>query len=174
MKCQNCGKNEVALRYSSNVNGCVTEASLCSACAAESGYDVGKLMGSMGGFNGFFPFFGGGAAEFPLMGFSPFGSPLLLGGFPVERRSAVPSVFRVLFGPASGGDGVCSDGGCGCTEGAAVGMGAPGVEVDVEMSRRRELNLLREEMRLAAGRDDFERAIELREKIRALDSGVGS
>ena len=38
------------------------------------------------------------------------------------------------------------------------------------MMNRRELNALREQMRKAAENDDFEKAIELREKIKGMDA----
>ena len=153
MKCQKCGRGEVSFHYSSNVNGCVTEAHLCSECAAEAGYGaVGAFR--QGGLPGaFFPVLSEGlfprvfpgvfTAVFPFFG--P-GAP----GLPSSRQGASPS-------PLSG------EPGCGC---GAAAHEAPPEEVDAEMSRRREVNMLREQMRLAAESDDFERAIELRERIK--------
>ena len=40
MKCENCGKNEVAFVYQSNVNGHVTEKHLCAGCA-----EIGRASG---------------------------------------------------------------------------------------------------------------------------------
>jgi len=40
---------------------------------------------------------------------------------------------------------------------------------DAELSRRRELNVLREQMRVAAESENFERAMELREQIKQLE-----
>ncbi|MDR3277575.1 MAG: UvrB/UvrC motif-containing protein [Oscillospiraceae bacterium] len=42
--------------------------------------------------------------------------------------------------------------------------------VDDALNRRRELNILREQMRLAADRDEFERAAELRDEIKKLEA----
>ena len=39
MKCENCGKNEVAFVYRSSVNGRVEEKHLCAECARKLGYD---------------------------------------------------------------------------------------------------------------------------------------
>ena len=41
--------------------------------------------------------------------------------------------------------------------------------VNSEMKERREINILREEMRIAAEREDFEKAAGLRDKIRELE-----
>lgn len=38
MKCENCGRNDATFYYRSNVNGCVSEAHLCGACASALGY----------------------------------------------------------------------------------------------------------------------------------------
>ena len=41
--------------------------------------------------------------------------------------------------------------------------------VDIEMVKRREINMLREQMQDAAMNDDFEKAIELREMIKRME-----
>ena len=38
MKCEKCGRNDATFYYRSNVNGRVTEAHLCGACADTLGY----------------------------------------------------------------------------------------------------------------------------------------
>ncbi len=38
MKCENCGRNDATFYYRSNVNGRVSEAHLCEACAEALGY----------------------------------------------------------------------------------------------------------------------------------------
>lgn len=38
MKCENCGRNDATFYYRSNVNGRVSEAHLCEACASALGY----------------------------------------------------------------------------------------------------------------------------------------
>ncbi len=43
-------------------------------------------------------------------------------------------------------------------------------QIDPEMSKRRELNALREQMTLAVQNEEFEKAAELRDKIRELDN----
>ena len=45
MKCENCGRNDATFYYRSNVNGRVSEAHLCEACASSLGYRV-ELSGA--------------------------------------------------------------------------------------------------------------------------------
>jgi len=42
-------------------------------------------------------------------------------------------------------------------------------EVDPEIAKRREINILRHQMKMAARAEDFEKAAELRDKIRSLE-----
>ena len=150
MKCQNCGKSEVNFRYSSNVNGCVTEANLCSECASKSGYDFGSMFNVGGVLDGFFPM-SGLPREF-------FAIPMPMTGF----GAAFPVAVRPLIDTQTQ-HGDCN---CGCERSAPD---APTAEVDDEMRKRREVNVLREQMRLAAENDDFEKAIEIREKIKEME-----
>ena len=150
MKCQKCGKSEVSFHYSSNINGSVTETFLCSGCAASLGYDFGKIFSAGDAFGGFPPVFG------------------MPGGFlPVSFSGQTGnSPFQLALQTRLGtgiNDGTCR---CGCE------TRAPDVSetvVDDEMSKRREVNMLREQMRQAAESDDFEKAIELREKIKEFE-----
>ena len=171
MKCQKCGKNEVNFHYSSNINGCVTETHLCSQCAQESGYDMGRMFD-----RGFI--FGQGLntnpdqynldsifdrshlADFmlPMRGrvgdFMPMAIPVMQPNvmlpFAFKRR---PDILEH--------ENTCS---CGCGKSAAMGDNN---EVDEEMSKRRELNM---QMRAAVEKEDFEKAAELRDKIKELES----
>jgi hypothetical protein len=54
---------------------------------------------------------------------------------------------------------------CGCDKGASK---TPGVEVDDEMSMRRELNV---QLRAAIENEEFEKAAVLRDKIKELEAG---
>jgi excinuclease UvrABC helicase subunit UvrB len=47
-------------------------------------------------------------------------------------------------------------------------------EIDSEMQKRREINILREQMRRAAEADDFEKAAVLRDSIKTLENGGNS
>ena len=148
MKCQNCGKNEINFHYSSNVNGCVTETYLCSECAAKSGYDFESLFGIDNFFGDGFPFSASNAFfPAPMFGFrltSPFAS-LLQTGLPSNECSC---------------EGACE----------APVPETPPAEVDAEMLKRREINIIREQMSLAADKEDFEKAAELRDQIRRMEA----
>ena len=164
MKCQKCGKNETNFHYSSNVNGNVTEAHLCSECASKSGYDFGSMFntdfGSMfnTGFGSMFntdrifgsllPFNMGRAfLPMPIFGYgmmSPFGAPQGIG--------------------TTAGD-------CDCGEQCeAPEKETTAPEVDAEMQKRREINTIREQMRCAAEKEDYEKAAELRDQIRQMEA----
>lgn len=149
MKCQNCGKQEVNVHYSSNINGRVTEYYLCSECAEQMGYGYQSFFGSdspMGGFmpNGY-PFMG---SMFPSM-------PSAFGFLTPVMFTATPQMGILIQNTAQ-------------TSGAAD-IPLQNAEVDADMKKRRELNMLREQMRKAADSDDFERAIELRNMIKELE-----
>ena len=146
MKCQNCGKNEVNFHYSSNVNGCVTEEHLCSECAASSGYDMEQMFSFGNVFNGFFPVFGGRNDYFPMM---------LSSGFGIPVRFAIP---LIEANPCA------ADNRRTCSERAAVDQD---VKVDDEMKARRELTM---QMRKAAENENFEKAAELRDKLKEMES----
>ena len=148
MKCQNCGKNEINFHYSSNVNGCVTETHLCSECAAKSGYDFERLFGTNSFFSSVFPFSTRNAfLPIPMFSFrlsSPF-TPLPQTGLPSNECAC---------------EGACE---------ASAPETTP-AEVDAEMLKRREINIIREQMRLAADKEDFEKAAEFRDQIRQMEA----
>lgn len=161
MKCQKCGKNEVNFHYSSNINGSVTQTYLCADCATESGYDLGSMFETDGFLGGFLPSFHRQAAG--PAGFSgeffPFTVPMLRFG----------AAFPLLTSPQPHG----AERGGGCEGDCGYGKIAPETEcseVDAEMQKRREINMIREQMRIAAENDEFEKAIELREKIREMEA----
>ena len=52
---------------------------------------------------------------------------------------------------------------------AAPAPAVPIVEVDEDMRRQREINMLREQMKAAAESEDFEKAMSLREEINRLE-----
>jgi len=160
MKCQKCGNNDVIFHHSSNVNGCVTETHLCSKCATESGYDIEKLfeIGSI--------FEKGVLVEqeqladlvFPMRGiggFVPIAIPM------IQANKMMPFTMRSMNGMIEQGT-PCD---CGC---GGVIKNEPKVEVDEEMKMRRELNA---QMQAAVVSEEFEKAAELRDKIRALEAG---
>lgn len=153
MKCQNCGKQEVNLHYSSSINGQVSQVYLCSDCAEELGFDFGKSFNVESVFGGLFPILGS------FFRSNTFGIP--------ECRTIPVYPWAVSIGPDNtphAGD--CS---CGNVQCAPVSNGA---QIDEEMKKRRELNMLREQMRHAAEKDEFEEAIKIREKINELENGM--
>jgi len=149
MKCQKCGINEVNFHYSTNVNGCITETHLCSKCAAESGFDMGQMFDFGSIFEGMLPMRGS------LGGFMPMAIPVMqtnaLFPFTMQRRPGM----------------IEQENSCCCGQKAAK---ETGVEVDEEMSERRELNM---QMRAAIENEEFEKAAELRDKIKALETKKG-
>ena len=151
MKCQKCGKSEVNFHYSSSINGCVTEAHLCSECAAESGYDLESLFDTRSVFDDFFPF--DLSRRFMPMPFFGLG---LAPGYAVPKQ----------LGPEPKECGCCGA----CEQDSQEN---PAAEVDEEMQKRREIGAIREQMRLAADKEDFEKAAELRDQIRRMEAGEG-
>ena len=147
MKCEKCGKREANYYYSSNINGNVTEKHLCSACAGEIGADRDFFSGMDGMFEDMLEsFFGRNGFLSPRSGFS-FSMPTLM----------MPRIeFRLDDGSAQKAP----------TPELKTGEK---VEVDPEMQKRRELNMLREQMKNAAEKEDFEKAAEIRDKLRELE-----
>ena len=196
MKCQNCGKNEVNLHYTSNINGAVTETHLCAECAQNSGYDLSNMFSTSNIFDEIFPSF---AQPFGLQSLmqggpnrmrapSPMQTPMTLFGMSPMFPFAMYPLMRVLpyvrtgtqpeagLGAAPGTQTDTADGGheenCSCSGACETGHGeqeqAEGV--DAEINRRREINAMREQMRIAAAKEDFEKAAELRDKIQGMES----
>ena len=148
MKCQNCGKNEVNFHYSSNVNGCVTETHLCSECAAESGYDMEHLFSMSGISNSFFH--SGIHRRFMPIPFLGFGPAHMQGLMP---QTGLPQKEDCACG------GACE----------APVKENPTAEIDADMQKRREVNIIREQMRLAAEKEDYEQAMKLRDQIKDME-----
>lgn len=149
MKCTNCGKNNASYHYRYNINGNITEAHLCPDCAAKMGENVEMDMDKV--FNDAFRdfdnmfdgFFGGFFGRRSLNPFGSFGLPTMM----------MP---RLAFAPAK-------------TEEAEEKPAEKRTEVDAELSKRREVNELREQMRAAAEAEDYERAAEIRDKIKEME-----
>ena len=154
MKCQKCGNNEVNFHYSSNVNGSVTEAHLCSGCAMESGYDISKMFDLDFGniFDNMLPI------RNAISGFIPMAIPM------INANSMFPFTMMPRRGMIEQGQ-RSSD--CECSACGQSVLRNPNVEVDEIMSQRRQLNA---QMQEAVAKEEFEKAAELRDKIRALES----
>ena len=153
MKCEHCGKNEVTFMYRSSVNGNVMEQHLCSECAEKLGYTRSlaahnrSMMQSFFGKNSLFDDF-----------FSPL--PGLMG----RSRWLLEDPFDDFFSDMP------------ALRAAPVKQEEPKEEtlVDQEtrdrVSRQRQLNALRMEMKQAVSQEDFERAAQLRDQIRGLET----
>lgn len=154
MKCDKCG-NEASFFYSSNVNGHRTERHLCADCARAEGFanafDYDPMGGMRNMFDSFFEdfggFFGGGRSLLPS--FDLFGSPMRS----MMTRSA-PRVDLVVGSP----------------EQTAQSAGGVIPEADAaDIRARREKGALRHQLDEAVKAEDFERAAQLRDQLRALE-----
>lgn len=158
MKCEHCGKNEVTFVYQSNINGQVTEKHLCADCAAKLGFTqqiAARHQQMMDSFDSLFSGFGS---------FGGFGTPRL--SMPEQFRRALGAMFDDPL------DDFFSD---------MPALGAPVKAPEPEkteaeqadqdrFTRTRKLNALRHEMSQAVEAENFERAAQLRDQIRALEA----
>ena len=158
MKCDNCGKNEVSFVYQSNINGKVTQVHLCSECAEKLGYtqritaqNQRMMQGFLGGF--LEPFF------------SP--TPQLSGGmdrfFGEDPFDDFFSEMPALRAPAE-------EDGPNREPENEPGDDLVGREEQSEFSRIRQLNALKIELQTAIQEENFERAAQLRDQIRAMEA----
>ena len=150
MKCQKCGNPEVNFHLSSNINGCLTETHLCSRCAAESGYSMEQMFDFGGVFNSL-PFeFGERGVYLPII------PPVMVYSMPMS------------FAPQPGVNACSCAGDCRpeCCEPAQETRVS---EVDEQMKQRRELNV---QMRIAVENEDFEKAAEIRDKLKELKNEI--
>ena len=156
MKCENCGKNEVTFVYQSNVNGQVEEKHLCAQCAEKLGYAQRAAAQRQRMMRGFISFFGGGVLE---DFFSPMPSLLDRRGWLLE--DPIDDFFADMpaLGPAR-------------RELAKEERkdGLVDREEESRFARMRQMNALRMEMKEAVRQENFERAAQLRDEIRALEA----
>ena len=146
MKCEKCNQNEASVYYRVSVNGETGEQHLCADCAGELGLDKAfswqsrdLLEEAFGGFFGRDPFE------------SFFGGSLLPS---FARRAMAPVRTLPRMEPGR----------------TAPRTEAPAeTEADPALERRREINALREQLNTAVKAEDFEKAIELRDKLRELE-----
>lgn len=154
MKCENCGKNEVAFVYQSNINGHVTEKHLCSECAEKLGYTQKiaahsqRMMRSLFSSSLFEDFF------------TPY--PTLLGRMSRMLEDPFDDFFTDM--PALGAPAETKP------EAQKPQDTLLEQEEQNEISKTRQLNALRMEMRKAVAAENFERAAELRDQIHALEN----
>ncbi len=166
MKCTNCGKNNAVSHFRYEVNGRAAEAHLCADCARqlmpelEPASVARELFGDMGGFGLMDSLFGGmpGRGTGGLLD-SFFGGSLFSGPFAAFAPLSdfgVPRI-EITFPDTS----------------ARRQAGEPEErkpdEVDDELSHRRQVNALREQMRSAAEREDYEEAARIRDELKKLE-----
>lgn len=153
MKCENCGKNEVTFVYQSNVNGQITEKHLCAECAERLGYTQRLAAQSQRMMRGLF---GGGL-------FDDFFTPVpsLLSRMNRMLEDPFDDFFADMpaLGPAR-------------REPAKEERkdGLVDREEESRFARMRQMNALRMEMKEAVRQENFERAAQLRDEIRALEA----
>ncbi len=157
MKCTNCGKNNASFHYEYNINGQRTEMHLCPECAAKLQPEREFANRTQSLFGDFFNdgFFGESLLNDSFFGNGFFGNSMFLepmvSFFPAMlmpvrvQRAAVPNAPQT---------------------GAETNAG-----VDPELSRQREVNALREQMKAAAEAEDYERAAKLRDELKKLEKG---
>lgn len=162
MKCENCGKNDVSFVFHSSINGTVEEKHLCHDCAEQLGY-AKKLQESYTGMNRLFR--SSFAPMGLLSGVSPspfFGGSLLDDGF-FGGSLLDDDFFQPFFGRP------------GLTAAPAQPETAPeesklgSQDEQKALCRQREINALRAEMKQAVDSENFERAAQLRDKLRAME-----
>nr|WP_326185361.1 UvrB/UvrC motif-containing protein [uncultured Oscillibacter sp.] len=155
MKCENCGKNEVTFVYQSNINGHVTEKHLCSECAEKLGYSQKiaahsqRMMQSFFG-NSFFDDF-----------FSPV--PSLLSR--VDRMLENPFDDFFTDMPALSAAPAQQQEQTRQKQDDLVNQ-----EEQSRFAYMRQMNALRMEMKKAVHQENFERAAELRDQIKDLET----
>ena len=162
MKCQKCGSNQVSFFYSSNVNGAVTETCLCSECAGDSDkdfmskFDMTRLFDEFfGEHSGLETSVGGSSIFMPFL----LPEPLFGYGSAVSKSRPVKKV-RIV-----------SNCNCGCGDDCGTANDVkPNERVDNEMREMRELGVLREQMRLAVEKENFEEAARLRDELRKREN----
>ncbi len=140
MKCQNCGQNEAVFFQHTNINGEISETQLCQECAEKLGVMKSLVTPMPRLLSEYFGMFGDSG---PSPGrFAPFA-----GMLPRLRIAEPPA--HLAPPPET--------------------VEAQG-EIDGELKKKREINMLREQMKAAADAENFEKAMSLREEIRRLEA----
>ncbi len=143
MKCQNCGNNNATFHYKASINGRTTEQHLCAECAEKAGLTEERFFGR--------DMFDSMFSDF----FRDFFAPARSSFFPEFGRLMMPvmTMPRIEFAVKN--------------DEPETRSAAP--EKDEDMSRRREVNALREQLKAAIDAEEFEKAAELRDRIREIE-----
>jgi len=156
MKCEKCN-NDAVFHYQSNINGEKSEYHLCAECVKAEG--LGEMLE-------FRP-----RSMFENFWREPFGG--LMGSFYNDPFSSIADGFfgRSLFAPtltmpsvkiAVGEPDKTTDCGCRCKDNIPEDAGE-------EIRAKRELHALKHRLKAAVKAEEFEKAAELRDKIRELE-----
>ena len=144
--CDHCHKQNATYYYRTDINGKVTESHLCSDCA-----------GKLGTEQNFFTEANRMMQDFDEM-FDSF-LPSFNGFFRTP-------VFSSLFSPRSFFLPEDSEG----KKEACAAAVKDKAGVDPELEKRRQINMLREQMNEAVSKEDFETAAQIRDRIRAMEN----
>lgn len=146
MKCEKCNNLEATFHYSSTINGNKTEAHLCSECARKLGYgnliDYSPMATAHNAIGELFNEFFGSTRSF-MTPFYSFGT-------------SFPSIMPI------------SEQGFSCADGCESAVEIP-PSADDDIRKRRELAALKYQLETAIGEENFEKAIELRDKIKQME-----
>ena len=155
MKCEKCNEREATLFYKADINGEKTEKHLCAQCAKEEGFGELLERHSRDVFGGFFddPFRGFFDDDPFFAGFSRLGRSLM------APMLTLPRLSIELTGEPEAK--TASEKTAGKTETAS--------ETDAELSKKRELKALKHQLHEAVKNEEFEKCVELRDKIREME-----
>ena len=151
MKCEKCGK-EANYYYKETINGQTRERYLCADCAREEGLSsaFGWRQSDI-----FEDLFGGFFSRQ-----DPFFSGFFAGVLPRMARMTAPAF---AFPGVGGEQAAPSTGG----ESAPANSAPQGA--DPVLKARREAEMLRQQLQEAVAREDYEKAIELRDTLRQME-----
>ena len=155
-KCEKCGK-EATFYYSSNINGEKTEHCYCADCAREEGYAGAMDWEPMSLFGGMEDFFGDffAPARSLMSAFDSFGSPF--------GRIMAPSRPRLRLGFAQPREQTVTE------QPQTQAEASIPVDAGEEVRQRRQREQLKLQLDEAVKAENFEKAIELRDRLRKLD-----
>lgn len=165
MKCEKCNINQATARIVYNINGKVTELNLCSSCAAENGYK--SLLSSFD----LSSFFGGIFSANALT--SPLG--------PNKKEQSCPKCGATFSSISQHGKMGCAE--CYNTfydallpslrrlHGTVEYKGGLPESAGSEIKRKRKLSELKDELGKAVVLQEYEKAAELRDRIKELEGG---
>ena len=146
MKCEKCNEREANFFYTATINGETTQRHLCAECAREEGFGNAFDWNPSSMFDSFF--------REPFGMFDDFFSGRSLLGSLMAPAMTMPRL-RIAQPQAETR-----------TEEAATKIPTDAGE---EVKAKRELNSLKHQLKAAVREENFERAIELRDKIKELE-----